>query len=77
MWIEFDSQTVSNERIQTFHDFLIELNCDGNFEFWSPGPKFSLENIVRLLKNRSGLKMLILGLLLKQENIKQQQINEG
>ena len=46
-------------------------------EIWSPGPKFSLENMVRLLKNRSGLKTLILGLLLKQENIKRQQINEG
>ena len=39
-------------------------------KFWSPGPKFSQENMVRLLKNWSRLKTLILGLLLKQENIK-------
>ena len=38
-------------------------------KFWSPGPKFSQENMVRLLKNWSRLKTLILGLLLKQENI--------
>ena len=34
-----------------------------SWKFWSPGPKFSLDNTVRLLKNRSGLKTLILGLL--------------
>ena len=30
------------------------------FKFWSRGPKFSLENVVHLVKNQSGLKMLIL-----------------
>ena len=30
---------------------------------WSPGPKFSLQNTVHLLKNWSGLKTLVLGLL--------------
>ena len=41
-----------------------------SWKFWSPGPKFSLENMVCLLKNWSGKKTLILGLFLKQENIK-------
>ena len=53
--------------------------CHGNFGpgNFGPGPKFPLENMVRPLKNRSRLKTLILGLFLKQENIKRRQINEG
>ena len=31
-----------------------------SWKVWSGGPKFSLENMVRLVKNRSGLKTLIL-----------------
>ena len=27
-----------------------------SWKFWSPGPKFSLENMVHLLKNQSGLE---------------------
>ena len=33
-----------------------------SWKFWSPRPKFSVENMVRLMKNRSGLKTFILGL---------------
>ena len=41
-----------------------------SWKFWSPGPKFSLENMVRLLKNLSWLKTPTLGLLSQTRDYK-------
>ena len=39
-----------------------------SWKFWSAGPKFSLENMVRLCNNWSGLKTLVLRLLFWKEH---------
>ena len=47
-----------------------------SWKFWSAGPKFSLENVVRLCKNWSGLKTPFYAFF-HEYNTTRQQFNKG